>query len=77
MTIKIKPHLSWRSIAQGNRLKSLLTDHLKQTAIMELLITEPNQYRRRVDMPSYLEVSKPLLWLLSIYLTALALKAVL
>ena len=44
---------------------------------MELLITEPNQYRRRVDMPSYLEVSKPLLWLLSIYLTALALKAVL
>jgi len=80
MTIKIKPHLSWRSIAQGNRLKSLLnllTDHLKQTSIMEPLITEPHQYRRKLDMSSCLAVSETLLLLLSIYLTASALKAVL
>ena len=44
---------------------------------MEILITEPHQYRRKLDMSSYLAVSEPLLFLPSIYLTALALKTVL
>ena len=35
------------------------------------------QYRRRVDMPSCLAISEPLLWLPSIYLKASALKTVL
>ena len=44
---------------------------------MEPLITEPHQYRRKLDMSSGLAVSETLLLLLSIYLTPSALKTVL